>query len=71
VADLNQLAAHLVQQATDESEPKPANAKARAGSQGGKKGGRALLRELAAMSVDPNRALDQETEIDIWGFRDE
>jgi hypothetical protein len=66
VADLNQLAARLVQQATDESEPK-----ARAGSQGVKKGGRALLRELAAMSVDPNRALDQEIEIDIWGFRDE
>jgi hypothetical protein len=47
VPDLNQLAARLVQQATDESEPKPESAKARAGREGGKKGGRTRAERLS------------------------
>lgn len=40
MADLNQLAARLVQQATDPSESTRESAKARAGHAGGKRGGR-------------------------------
>lgn len=46
MADLNQLAARLVQQATDEAEPQPESAKAQAGREGGKRGGRARADKL-------------------------
>jgi hypothetical protein len=47
VADLNQLAARLVQQATDEAEPQPEKPQARAGREGGRKGGRARAEKLS------------------------
>jgi hypothetical protein len=47
VADFNQLAARLVQQATNESEPQLESAKARAGREGGRKGGKARASKLS------------------------
>ncbi len=47
MADLNQLAAQLVQKATDESGPEPESPNARAGREGGKKGGKARAQKLS------------------------
>jgi hypothetical protein len=46
VADLNRLAARIVRQATGEG--KPESAQARAGRQGGVKGGKARAQKLSA-----------------------
>lgn len=48
MADLNQLAARLVQQATDESQPPTESAQVRAGRAGGLKGGRARAARMTA-----------------------
>ena len=47
VADLNQLAAKLVRQSVDETEPTPESQQAKAGRQGGRKGGRARAERLS------------------------
>jgi hypothetical protein len=47
MADLNQLAARLVKQATDDAEPAPESAQAQAGRRGGMKGGRARAEKLS------------------------
>jgi hypothetical protein len=45
-ADLNRLAAALVEQATDEKPPEPESAQTQAGRRGGQKGGRARASKL-------------------------
>lgn len=47
VADLNQLAAKLVRQSVDETEPAPESPQATAGRQGGAKGGKARASRLS------------------------
>ena len=54
MADLNQLAARLVQKATDEAETQPESAQAQAGRKGGTKGGRARAEKLG-----PEQRTDQ------------
>jgi hypothetical protein len=47
-ADLNRLAASIVEDATEESEPAPESQQVRAGRSGGLKGGRARAEQLSA-----------------------
>lgn len=46
-ADLNRLAAAIVDEATDETPQKPESAEARAGREGGRKGGPARAKTLS------------------------
>lgn len=46
-ADLNRLAAAIVGEATDETQPKPETGQARAGRSGGLKGGKARAERLS------------------------
>lgn len=48
MADLNQLAAKLVRQSVDEATPQPESQQAKAGRQGGAKGGKARAEKLSA-----------------------
>jgi hypothetical protein len=47
MADLNRLAARIVEQATDEEPSKPESGQVKAGRRGGQKGGRARATKLS------------------------